>query len=519
MFKNFKNTLNFPFLGGVFVLAILLIFSLSLRQKDFKNVPGAQNLEATYHTLLTITALNESPAKNHWYLPTISLGKELDKNISWGATVPTKTGDYIYTSFPPLGFLAPYFWFKSFGAEPSVKNLAYFNFFIGSLSAFVLFLLLVNLLKFNGYSPWVSMAGALIGSTIGIFSREALQSHGIIYWSHSLYQPILIFSLYFIFKYLTSETKERRRLYEAAIIVMVFLSPLTEWTAYVFNVGLIFLLWLKNRNLPPARTLAIKIFITTAIAAALTVIHFGLAIGFRPTIGTLLARFLERNTSTGSIVALIQGYGLSYGLFILITLTILALSYFCNKQQVTGARQQITFFIFIAACIPLLENIIMLQHATQFSFDRLKFIFPTSLILAFSFARFNIKLRVLLLLFILLACFYGYKSYTTDMNIYTSWSSIDAENKKLASQILRKVDIECTMFSSKLGVRGYAPLLFHRGIYEYKSIQDAKELSIKRKACAFVYLDGTPSFPDLQKYTKAIIIYNNGSSIVIANNN
>jgi len=112
MLRNFNNTLRRPFFWSVFTLILLLIFSLSLRQQDFKRVTGAQNLEATYHVLLTVTALDESSAANHWYLPTVSLGGETNKHIPWGVTVPTKTGDYIYTSFTPPGFLAPIFCLK-----------------------------------------------------------------------------------------------------------------------------------------------------------------------------------------------------------------------------------------------------------------------------------------------------------------------------------------------------------------------------------------------------------------------
>ena len=342
MLRYFKSNVRSPLFLGLFALILLLIFSLSLRQQDFKNVTGAQNLEATYHVLLTVTALNESPVENHWYLPSVSLGREADKHIPWGATVPTKTGDYIYTSFTPPGFLAPYFWFNAFDLEPSVKNLARFNFFLGGVSVFTLFFLLVSLLKFNGYGPWVSVGAALVGSAIGIFSREALLSHGVIYWSQSLYQTILIFSLYFLFRWLASETELSRRLYLAAIIVLAIAGALTEWSGYIFNGGLIFILWLNRLDSVHSKALAIYIFIATAIAGILTVVHFSLAVGFGPAIGAFLGRFLARNTSVGSVDGLIQGYGLSYGLFILTILSILALSYFGNRQQATGHRQQAT---------------------------------------------------------------------------------------------------------------------------------------------------------------------------------
>ncbi|MBC7490141.1 MAG: hypothetical protein H7240_09515 [Glaciimonas sp.] len=400
-----------------------LILSFSLRQQDFERITGAPNLEATYHVLLTVTALKESPAENHWYLPTVSLGGEQDKDITWGATVPTKTHDYIYTSFPPLGFLAPYFWFKAFDLEPSVTNLAHFNFFPGGLSAFALYILLVSLLKFNGYSPWTSVGGALVGSTIGIFSREALLSHGLIYWAQSLYQPILILSLYLLFRWLTKETKEIRSLYTLAIVGAAFVGPLIDLTGYIFNAGLIFLLWFNGRSSIYSRVLAMQIFTVTTIAGILTIMHFGLAVGFRPAINAFIGRFVERNTSQVRIFELIQGYGLSYGLFALTIFLILALAYFGNRQQATGNRQQATgnrqqatLFIFVAACMPLLENIVMLQHATQFSFDRLKFIVPASLILAFLFSQFKTDGQVVLLVLILISSFHGYKSYKADMS-------------------------------------------------------------------------------------------------------
>ena len=338
MLKNFKNTISKPIYLGMLLLVILLLLSYILRKNDFEKVTGAPNLQATYHVLLTITALNEGRSENNFYLPTVSLGMESDKNIPWGLTVPTKSGDYIYTSFTPVGFLAPYLWFKAFNLEPSVNNLAEFNFFLGCLSASILFLLLVSLLRFNGYDSWGSVFGALVGVAIGIFSREALQSFGIVYWSHSLYQPILISSILFLFKYLTSEIEDKRRTYAYIIAFTAFIGAMTEWTGYVFNAGMIFLLIIKNRSFSYAKVLAILIAIGTATAGIITVFHYSIAVGFEPAISSFLGRFLGRNITKGSLVNLIQGYSLSYGFFILTIFTTITLAYFGNRQQATGNR-------------------------------------------------------------------------------------------------------------------------------------------------------------------------------------
>jgi hypothetical protein len=98
---------------------------------------------------------------------------------------------------------------------------------------------------------------------------------------------------------------------------------------------------------------------------------------------------------------------------------------------------------------------------------------------------------------------------------YSSWGSIDIENRQLVSRISDKVDMKCAVFSSNLGVRGYANLLFHRGIYEYKSIQETGGLMTQRKACASVYVEGTWIFWNLPNYTKATITHSDGSTDIV----
>lgn len=496
---------------GIVACNILLATSLFLRHQDIEKVTGAQSLEASYHVLLTVTALNESGLTNHWYLPTVSLGKERDKFIPWGGAVPTNTGDYIYTSFTSPGFLAPYFWFKVLNQEPSIKNLAYFNFFIGAACALALFILLLNLFALNGQRGWAPVGAALLACTIAIFSREALHSHGIVYWSQSLYQLILIVSIYFLFKYLT--TQNRKNIYGAAVVALAFIGPLTEWTGYVFNAGLILLFFANKKN--GHREIAWQIILITAAAGMFTLLHFGLAIGFEPAIKAFLGRFLERSVSTGSTVDLLRGYALSYGLFLPVILTVLVLNRvdIFNRPAASEKQHaiQVTQFIFIASCIPLLENILMLQHATQFSFDRLKFIIPASIILGLAFLAFKTKGRIIFIIIIFFACINGWKSYKNDLKDYAEWATIDVNNRSLVAKLKEKYDFECSVFSSQKSVRGYANLLFHHGIYESKSSQDAEQLISKRNACANIHIQGNSKYTDLPEYTGATVTRPDGS--------
>ena len=67
------------------------------------------------------------------------------------------------------------------------------------------------------------------------------------------------------------------------------------------------------------------------------------------------------------------------------------------------------------------------------------------------------------------------------------------------------------MYSSNIGVREYQSLLFHRGIYEGKSIKDAGNLMSIRAGCSNVYIESRWAFPDLPELKKATITRLDGS--------
>lgn len=499
---------------GVLAISLMLIVSFQLRHKEFNSIDGAPNIIATYHALLTATALDESSAGHHWYLPTVSLGKEIDKNIPWGATVKTKTGDYIYTSFYSPGFVAPHLWFKTLQIAPSEINLVRFNFMLGCISALALFFLLTDLLIHNGFSRLTASASATIGCFIGVFSREALLSHGVTYWSQSLYQPILIGSLFFYLKYLTANSERLKKTHAAALILFAFSGPLIEWTGYVFNAGLVILLWMNSKQSPCSRTMAIKILAATALAGAVTLTHLALAVGLSPAIDALLGRFVARGTSAGSLAGLSSGYGQSYGLFLIVVIA-LGITILINYKQSSSAHRRTTLLILIASTTPLIENILMLQHATVFSFDRLKLIPLAALIIALAFASYKNIGRITLIIFIIASSVQNYIVYRSDISAFSKWGEINKENKILALNTTRDINPNCTIFTSSIGVRGYANLLFHHGIYEYVTTDDSLKLLHFRKGCALVHLDGFFAFPDLPAYTRATITKDTGETRIV----
>lgn len=503
--------------AGWIFLFILLVISVSLRNQDFRKVAGAANLEATYHVLLTAKALKASPIENHWGLPTVSLGTDRDKNIPWGSTAPTKTGDFIYTSFSAPGFMAPYLLFELFDVKLSEKNLARFNALIGCLVSLILYALLAGILRSAGYSSQVAAAGALVGAAVSVFSREALQSHGVVYWVHSFYQLILVCCLYLVFSFLSNEAAQdgiRKRI-GAWLVAAVFLGAWTEWTGYVFGIGLAALFWPRRANARSSRALSTKLILAVAAAGLVTLIHLSLGVGFEPAVEALLARFIARNTSSGSLVSLLAGYALSFGVFLLIVVGALSAFFFrltATQREDVSAQERIGL-VFLAATIPLVENLLMLQHAEQFSFDRLKLIFPLAILISYAFARSVTTGRAILIFAICLASVHGYNSYKADLARYSSWTQVDLRNKSLARIISQATDTKCAAFSSNIGVRGYTNNLLDRGVFEYKSKDESWKLMAKTQACSAVYLEGDWVYTDLPRYKKAYLTRTDGTVV------
>jgi hypothetical protein len=262
-----------------------------------------------------------------------------------------------------------------------------------------------------------------------------------------------------------------------------FFGAWTEWSGYVFGIGLATLFWFGVLIDRPQRGLSIKLVIAVAAAGLLTLIHYGLAVGFEPAVKAFVGRFLARNTSSGSVLALLNGYALSFGLFLLITFVAVVLPFFLGNKNIDESRvsKNKVAFLFFAAAIPLFENFIMLQHAGQFSFDRLKLLFPAAIIISLAFARFCNIWRSVLVISLVFASIQGYSTYRSDLSLYRSWPEVDFKNKLLANSIIKSTDIQCSTLLSNIGVRGYANILFNRGIFEYKSRDDSSELIKKQK--------------------------------------
>lgn len=511
---NPVNRQTIEFYLPLLALIGMLAASYYLRSPIFEKTTGAPNIEASYHILLTATALSESSMRNHWLLPTVSLGQLTDKHIPWGAAIPTPTGDYIYTSFTPPVFLLPYVIFSTFQVEPSIQALAKLNFTLQALSCFLLYSLLVRLLTIADFSPSVTRAAALIGVSVQIFSLEALLSFGIVYWSQQIYQIVLLSMLSIVTVILQRDATDSRKLV-AGLTILAFLGAWTEWTGFIFNCSLVVLFWLKSRKDARYRAIAVQLLLATATAGVLILVHYALATGLMPTLKAFTGRFIARSShGESNFYRLLTGYLLSYGTL----LVLLPVAMFFSLRTVGWKRwldhRGIVGFVLVAAVLSLGENVLMMQHASEFSFDRLKAVVPAAILLAFAFARLIASARKIFLIFLAAAFAQNVWSYEHTLHAYAAWELIDKNNKLLEIEIEKVTDVSCADIASNVKVRGYANLLFHRGIRENVERETWYSTRLRVSHCSSVYLEGELAFTDLPQFTSALV-YENGTTHIL----
>ncbi len=392
--------------GLFLVVTLLFAVSAGIRLARFDPGNNLRNLDASYHVLLTVEALRETPARIHYFLPLVSLGKPADKHIGWGVTVPDAHGNYYYTSFPPLGFLIPYVVFAAFDAAPTLQNLLYLNLGIHYAAVLLLCLLVWRALPAteNGRRRW--LLTALVAATY-LFAFEALYSHGVIYWHHSPFQVVWLVQL-LAFQRLLGPTRRSEdmliyalpginqlaRIYQrfpkasSLLLAVSFAAPLMEWTGYLSNAALAWLLWHVRDKVADgrqARWLARAIPLVTLAAGLSFILHFCVVIGLEPLLHALGDRYTANNTFADVPVKFLYGYLESYGLLFILVVTIVVALPFASRRIVASSPLgwSSTYIVLsLAAILPLFENFLLLQHAIAYSFDRLKALVPMALLLA-----------------------------------------------------------------------------------------------------------------------------------------
>lgn len=511
-----------PQFGAITSVILLLLVSFYLRSSDISRNIGIQNLETPWHALLTVQAYSEIDAKTHWFLPIVTLGGSRNKGVPWGSAIPDKDGNLYYTSATSPTFVLPYLWFRLTGLDVSIENLAKLNFLLQAISVLMLYGFIYILLRSTNVSSSAAAFSAAAASSISIFSREALVAYGIIYWGPSAYPIFLMPALCFILLVMTRPgmvVPWKLALFTAVCVFGAWL----EWEGFVFNLGgaAVVLAYRRSRE---SMIVAACMVASACIAGAMILVHFNAVVGLPALFDTMLSRFQVRSgfTGPGGIVVnallLIQGYCLSFGPFLL---TLLGCAFVIARSNIRPRDKKLLIFILVLSAVPLGHNLVLIENAGEFSYDRLKFAVPAAIVMAVTLAYSQFSSRMVITAAICVSCILGYWSYREDLKYYSTWETIDASNRSLQKKLAAEPGYDCAVLVTNIVTRAYPTLLFHKMFYEtWKLPESADNVEYTRKAiaktsaCKGIFLDGKmnwlPPYTDMAEYVGVFVMTPDG---------
>ena len=453
----------------IFTVMIFIIVIISFSRYKSGDI-NYKCSDATWHTILTLKSYDETSINEHKFLPIVSLGEKDDKYIPWGATVPDSKGNYYYTSFSPAGYVIPYIFIKIFNLSISESSLYIFNSILLMLSTFLWGLLLYEIYKKNK-NVFIIM---FIGLLTFIFSPEILHGMGIVYWHQSVMQVTLLIQILSYYKMKNSNSK----LSKIVFYTFSLINPYIEWTGYVANVGFAlaeFIYYFKKDK----KKAFFKVFILgiiTCLSFCIFSLHYLTVLDRTLFFRALKNRFMSRNVSSGvPIVNVFSGYLSSFLYLWLLILILIIWNFIKNKKIVLKHG-----LLFLVLFFPVLENIIMSQHAIQYSYDRMKLIFGISFLICelsnnlFNKNKNKLLLKIPLLLIVIVSCLLNYKSYVNDKSYI--WEAPQKNtNEKFVKYINENYDNY--ILGSNTIVRGYVNMLFEKGIYEISNINHITDIA------------------------------------------
>lgn len=461
------------------VIICLVVFAAILRYRSGEI--DYRNSDATWHTLLTIKCYDETSVSEHLFLPIVSLGGENDKNIPWGATIPDKNGNYYYTSFSPAGFFAAWIFIKLLRLPVSEGSLYIFNNVLLAISAVLFMRLLYLIYEKNRYKELL----CFLGGMVYIWCPEILHGLGIVYWSQSVMQVTLLLQISFYYGY---AIKGRRR-DKLPFYIMALANPYIEWTGYVANVGFaiaeMLLNWKSDRKKAWGKAVALGVI--TGVSFGLFCIHYLLRVDPGSFFDALKSRFMTRNITTTTLLTDVFGGYLKSFLYLWILLFIILIWSFIIKGSL-NLRDGILFLIII---FPVLENVIMKEHALTYTYDRMKAVW--GVIFLFCEAARNIlevrpgkKNTILLIILTMLFSTWNLSSYVKNESYI--WNvDYRKNNERLAEYVTARYP-DNALYASDTEIRGYMNLLFGRGIYEGISVDSAKEIAKEKGNESVVFI-------------------------------
>jgi hypothetical protein len=289
---------------------------------------------------------------------------------------------------------------------------------------------------------------------------------------------------------------------------IAFFGAWTEWTGFITNFGiaLVLIFWPKKSGTPESRSLALGVIIGTIAAGITILVHLLLSLPVASVIEAL-ARRAKARSSIGAEFEYLEQLALSFGPFIVVAL-FMPLWRFWNSGDkpgichVSGRTPRDLKALIVVSAIPCFENLLLLQHATEFSFDRLKVAVPISLTIAYSMARIRGSLgQWLMAASIVVASVVSIKTYLREKSELSFWSQVHSSNLTIKDRVSDVIDLSNARILTNGPVRGYLNLLFNRSISEKADFESLRE---DRKS-PWVFIEADSSLTDLPEISSITI--------------
>lgn len=450
------------------------------------------NSDAVWHTLLTVRAMQEMPASEHKFLPIVSLGGENDKGIPWGTMLADEHGNYFYTSFSPVNFIVPYLFFALTGLPLNETSLYVFSSILSFFCYAALAVLLVRMLR-NRLPVWFILAVSFL---LYFFLPEMIHSNAMVFWAQSLWQLVFLLQLNAYYMLRQSGSKWRC----AWFFLLSVFSCVTEWTGYIANVGFAGVAFLglfgqaarKEGKPDRARRWRFIGGLALCCVAALGIylLRFSMALPLRELLREMLARMGARSGNVHKVCTFIAQYWNSFNwLWIALTLsTALSLLLPVTRKRYFDIFRAHRALLFVTV-FPLLENIVMMDHANQYTYDRMKAAIPLILLMFYALYALTPQkkgalTRIAAMVVVAVFSVAGVANYArygkVGNNVYRWQMAGYPGDYALAQYINGHFDADESLLAMEGPVRGWALMCFGRGIYEYSVDDEMVALALEQ---------------------------------------
>jgi hypothetical protein len=522
---SFKQHISSPRALAILIIFFAYVLSVVIRFENFSQRTGAQGLQATYHVLWTDRALGQSASDSHLFLPTVTKTPQPGNPFKWGSTVESKDGSYVYTSFPPAGFLLPHALLSWQSEGTKFFSLTILNSLIGLLAAFsmgglarAVTISVRRNTEGGQHTEWTVFA---VVSILYLFLRESLVSHGAVYWPQSPAQLPLILGAWGAFRVFNGQR-------DIPTLLTVFIAclayPALEWTGFVFGLGVsfaIFLDWfLRHQSRTAGADIdagslfaAILALVATTLSGVALIVHFAIAIGLENLLDALAQRAHSRAVGILPALEIIPGYVTSLGA--LVPVAILATVVLWRKGTFPVQQFRPVYLLLLVVFFPMIENLIMMQHASEFSFDRLKLSVPLFLIVTVFFVQMKRPGKpVYLIAAVYLILSSNLQIFAHDNLSYKTWGQTVAANDRLTDDFRADPQAECVLLGSPSNVRGYLNLTFDSDIVERSSIENLVTIvADDERYCGLALISTRHEFSDLPRITDIALFDRTGQAL------